>query len=86
MLSLEDAVRKMTSLPAEFLGLENRGRIAPGFAADVVVFDPDTIVNASTWAEPTLYAVGVDHVLTNGVAVMRDGELTGAAPGRRLRK
>jgi N-acyl-D-aspartate/D-glutamate deacylase len=86
VLTLEEAVRKMTSLPAEFLGLENRGRIAPGFMADVVVFDPDTIVDASTWAEPTLYAVGVNHVFTNGVAVLQDGELTGSTPGRRLRK
>jgi N-acyl-D-aspartate/D-glutamate deacylase len=86
VLTLEDAVRKMTGLPAEFLGLVDRGRIAPGFAADIVVFDPETIVDASTWAEPTLLAVGVEHVFTNGVAVLWDRELTGAVPGHRLRK
>jgi N-acyl-D-amino-acid deacylase len=86
VLTLEDAVRKMTSLPAGFLDMADRGQLAPGFMADVTVFDPETIIDKSTWADPTAYAVGVKHVLTNGVAVMKDGELTGTTPGRRIRK
>jgi len=86
VLTLEDAVRKMTSLPAGFLELTDRGQLAPGYIADVTVFDPETIIDGSTWADPTAHAVGVEHVFTNGVAVMMDGELTGATPGRRIRK
>jgi len=86
VLTLEDAVRKMTGLPARFLGLKDRGRLAPGFMADVTVFDPETIIDKSTWSDPLALAEGVTHVLVNGVAVLEDGELTGAMPGRRLRK
>ncbi len=81
VITLEDAVRKMTSLPAEFLGLGGRGRIAEGFAADIAVFDPDTIIDNSTWDEPQLFATGVVHVLVNGSAVLRDSQMTGEAPG-----
>jgi N-acyl-D-aspartate/D-glutamate deacylase len=69
-----------------FLGIDDRGQLAPGFVADVTVFEPETIIDKSTWSDPTANAVGVAHVLVNGEAVLLDGELTGAAPGRRLRK
>lgn len=85
LLSLEEAVRKMTSLPADFLGLHDRGRLVEGQAADLVIFDPRTIADRSTWSEPGKMAVGVRDVLVNGIAVMRSGKMTGAAPGRYLR-
>ena len=85
LLSLEEAVRKMTSLPADWSGLRDRGRIFEGQAADLVIFDPRTIADRSTWSEPGKMAVGVRDVLVNGVLVLEKGELTGKAPGRYLR-
>jgi N-acyl-D-amino-acid deacylase len=84
-LTLEDAVRKMTSLPAQILGLRDRGQIREGFAADVVIFDPATINDHATFERPHQYATGVRHVFVNGVQVLRDGEHTGALPGRFVR-
>ena len=81
VLTLEDAVRKMTSLPAEFLGLPDRGRIALDSPADIVLFDPETIRDLSTWDEPALMAEGVVHVMVSGVLVLKEGVLTGEAPG-----
>ena len=86
VITLEDAVRKMTSLPAEFLGLDNRGRLAEGNVADITVFDPATIIDNSTWDEPHLFSTGVIHVLVNGTAVLRDAEMTGEAPGAFLQR
>ena len=85
LFPLEEAVRKMTSLPADWIGLHDRGRVAEGQAADLTVFDPRTIADRSTWSDPGKLAVGVRDVLVNGQAVLRNGELTGAAPGRYLR-
>ncbi len=85
VLTLEEAVRKMTSLPADFSGLRDRGRIAEGQAADLVIFDPRTIADRSTWEEPGKMAVGVRDVFVNGQAVLQNGELTGRSPGRYLR-
>lgn len=85
VLPLEEAVRKLTSLPAENLGLRRRGRLEPGYLADVVVFDPATIRDNATFAEPHQYATGVRYVLVNGQVVVRDGEHTGATPGRVVR-
>jgi len=82
VLSLEEAVRKITSLPADFLGLSDRGRLRVGLTADIAVFDPATIIDRSDWDYPNRFAVGVEHVLVNGVRVLSDGEMTGAAPGR----
>lgn len=85
VIPLEEAVRRLTSLPAENLRLADRGRLAPGFAADVVVFDPERITDHATYEQPHRYATGVRHVVVNGVPVLRDGEHTGATPGRALR-
>ena len=84
LLSLEEAIRKLTSLPATNLGLDRRGLLREGHFADVVVFDPKTIADRATYEKPHQYAVGVRHVLVNGVAVLKDGEHTGAKPGRAL--
>lgn len=84
VLSLEDAVRKMTSLPAQILGLRDRGLIREGLAADVVVFDPGTVGDTNSFAQPKSYAAGVPWVLVNGVLVVDAGEHTGATPGRVL--
>jgi N-acyl-D-amino-acid deacylase len=84
LLSLEAAIRKMTNLPATNLGLDRRGLLREGYFADVVVFDPKTIADKATYDKPHQYAVGVKHVLVNGVQVLKDGEHTGAKPGRAL--
>lgn len=86
VLELEDAVRRMTSLAANRLGLHDRGRIAPGMWADLVVFDPERIRDRATFEEPLLYAEGVDFLLVNGEPVIDEGQLTGALPGRALRR
>ena len=84
--SFADAVRRMTSLPASNLGLASRGMLTPGAFADVVVLDPDRVRDAATYDEPHRYAEGVRHVLVNGETVVRDGAVTTARPGRRLRR
>jgi N-acyl-D-amino-acid deacylase len=84
LLPLEEAVRKLTSLPATNLGLDRRGLLREGYFADVVVFDPRTIADRATYEKPHQYAVGVRHVFVNGVQVLKDGEHTGATPGRAL--
>jgi len=82
VLTLEDAVRKMTSLPAQILGLDDRGRIEPGFAADLALFDPAEVRETNSFEAPKSYAAGVPFVLVNGVVVIDHGEHTGARPGR----
>ncbi|HEV8254647.1 MAG TPA: D-aminoacylase [Vicinamibacteria bacterium] len=84
LIPLEEAVRRLSALPATNLGLEGRGFLKPGSHADVAVFDPATIADRATFDNPHQYAVGMKHVLVNGVAVLRDGEHTGALPGRAL--
>ena len=84
LVPLEEAVQRLTSFPAENLGLDRRGRLVPGHFADVVVFDPATVADRATFENPHRYAVGVKHVLVNGVLVLRDGEPTVALPGRAL--
>jgi N-acyl-D-amino-acid deacylase len=83
-LTLEEAIRKMTSMPADHFGLRDRGRVVVGRAADLVVFDFDRLDGVATLANPVAYARGVDHVLVNGVVVVADGAHTGARPGRHL--
>ena len=85
LLSLEEAVRRMTSLPAANLSLRRRGRLQPGYFADVVVFDPATVQDHATFEQPHQYATGVLHVFVNGTQVLADGEHTGALPGRVVR-
>jgi N-acyl-D-amino-acid deacylase len=84
LVSLEEAIRKLTHLPATNLGLDRRGLLREGYFADVVVFDPRTIADRATYANPHQYAVGVKHVFVNGVQVLKDGEHTKATPGRAL--
>jgi N-acyl-D-amino-acid deacylase len=86
VITLENAVRASTSLPAQILGLRDRGMIREGFRADVVVFDPDTIKDTATFFEPHQYAEGIEHVLVNGTFVVENGELTWAKPGIVLTK
>jgi N-acyl-D-amino-acid deacylase len=85
VLSLSAAVRKMTSLPADQIGLADRGRLARGKKADIVVFDADTVADGATFEDPHRYPVGIPHVVVNGVVVVEDGVHTGARPGRALR-
>ena len=85
VLTLEDAVRKMTVLPAERLGIDHRGRVAEGWYADVVVFDPATVADAATFERPHQYAVGVDYVVVNGRFAVDAGASTDARAGRALR-
>jgi N-acyl-D-amino-acid deacylase len=86
LLSLPTAVRKMTSVPAGRLGLVDRGAVRPGYAADLVLFDPATIRDRSDFQHPHQYAVGVEHVFVNGRPVVRDGRLSGETSGRVLRR
>ena len=85
LLTLEEAVRKMTSRPAARVGLLDRGLLRPGMAADVTVFDPATIHDAATFEDPNHYSVGVKYVSVNGTLVVSDGRITSARPGRPLR-
>lgn len=85
IISLPEAVRRLTSLPAENLKINSRGWLKTGYYADVVVFDPDKIQDHATFEKPHQYATGVIHVLVNGVPVIKDGEHTGAKPGQVVR-
>ena len=86
VIPLEDAVRRMTSLPAETFGLVDRGVLREGAFADLVVFDPATIADIATYDDPARAPAGIDAVIVNGTVVARDGEHTGARPGRPLRR
>ena len=85
LLSLEEAIRKMTSAPAARLGLRDRGVIRDGAVADLVVFDPATVRSNATYDEPRRFPTGIDHVIVNGTLVVDNGDHTGATPGRGLR-
>ena len=85
VITLEEAIRKLSGLPAKNLKLDRRGELQEGYFADVVVFDPETIQDHATFVEPHQYATGVLHVFVNGVQVLKDGEHTGATPGRVVR-
>ena len=85
-LSLEEAIRKMTSFPAQRLGLSDRGILRDGFKADIVVFDPDTVKAPATKDKPHQYPEGIPYVIVNGVVVIDQGSNTGALPGKSLRK
>ena len=85
VLTLPEAVRKMTSLPAEILGLTDRGRLEPGFAADIVVFDAASVRATNSFERPKSYPEGIPYVIVNGTLVVERGEHTGARPGRALK-
>ncbi len=85
LISLEEAIRRMTSLPAANLKLRKRGSLKPGFYADISIFNPRTIQDHATYDNPKQYATGVVHVFVNGIQVLRQGEHTGAKPGRVIR-
>lgn len=86
VLSLPEAIRRMTSLPASRLGLDDRGVIKPGAVADLVILDPERVADRSTYDEPWQLSVGIEHLLIGGEPVLRDGVPTGARPGKVLRK
>jgi len=86
IISLEEAVRKMTSLPASILGLSDRGTIAPQQRADLVLLDPATVADRATFDDPFQYPVGIDTVIVNGTVVLDAGQHTGARPGKVLRR
>ena len=81
IVSLQEAIRKMTSLPAERLGLTNRGRLVPGYAADVVIMQADKVKANATFLDPHQYPSGITHVIVNGEIVIKDEEFTGKTPG-----
>jgi N-acyl-D-aspartate/D-glutamate deacylase len=85
VLTLEEAVRKMTSQAAIRVGISDRGLVRPGMMADLVVFDPATVADRATFEPPNRYSIGVRHVFVNGKAVVANGAITNARPGRALR-
>jgi N-acyl-D-amino-acid deacylase len=85
LITLEEAVRRLTTLPATNLGIAERGALKPGYYADVVVFDPAAVADRATFEQPHRYAVGMRDVYVNGVAVLADGRHSGATPGRAVR-
>ncbi len=86
VLTMEEAVHRMTGMPAAKFGLVDRGAIREGAFADLVIFDPETVVDRGTYQDPRQYPVGMPHVFVNGTAVVRDGQHTGARPGRVVRR
>jgi len=85
LMTLEEAIRKMTSRPAARVGLLDRGILRPGMKADITIFDPAAIHDVSTFDDPNHYSVGVRHVIVNGRPVLEDGQMTKARPGEVLR-
>src|SRR5207245_9504231 len=85
LFSLEEGVRKMTSLPARLMKLAERGELREGLAADIVVFDPETIADRATYEEPRQYPAGIEYVIVNGEIAAEHGEQTFAQPERRRR-
>lgn len=86
VLTVEQAVHKLSGQPAQRIGLENRGLLKKGFYADVTVFDPDTVIDRATFEEPHQYPIGIEQVLVNGVVTVRNGKHTGAKAGRILKR
>jgi dihydroorotase/N-acyl-D-amino-acid deacylase len=85
VMPLEEAVRKMSAAVATRLGIQDRGVLREGMYADIVVFDPATVIDSATYEEPHTLSTGIRDVFVNGVAVVRDGRHTGATPGRAVR-
>jgi N-acyl-D-amino-acid deacylase len=85
VLSLEEAIRKMTSLPAQTFRVKRKGLLMEGFDADIVIFDPETIIDKSTYEDPQQKPEGISYVLVNGEIAVENGEITGATSGKVLR-
>ena len=85
LIPLEEAIRRFTSRPAARVGIADRGLLRPGFKADITIFNPDTIIDRSTFEDPTHYSQGVEHVFVNGAAVVSGGKITDARPGQAVR-
>ncbi|UCC95103.1 MAG: amidohydrolase family protein, partial [Candidatus Omnitrophota bacterium] len=85
LIPLPEAIRRLSSLPAENLKLDRRGKLQKGYFADIVVFDPNTITDHATYEKPHRYATGMIHVFVNGIQVLKDGDHTGATPGKIVR-
>ena len=85
VITLPDAIRKFSALPAQRVGLQQRGVLKAGMFADITIFDPNTVCDVGTFEKPAQQAVGIMHVIVNGVPVVRDAKVTGAKPGRALR-
>jgi N-acyl-D-amino-acid deacylase len=85
ILTLEEAIRKMTSLPAHILSINKRGLLRVGYYADITIFDSETVIDKATFEDPHQYAVGINTVLVNGVIVVENGLHNGNRPGRVLR-
>ena len=86
VLTLENAIRKMSSFPAQRMGIEDRGILRPGLKADIVVFNPTTIIDRATFEKPHQYAEGVAAVIVNGQIALNGGRMTGVRAGRALRR
>jgi len=86
LISLETAIHKMTGMPARRLGLSDRGVLREGAIADIVVFDPATVIDVTTFEDPHRYPIGIPQVLVNGESVIKDGVHTGARPGAVLQR
>ncbi len=84
MISLEEAIRKMSSLPADRLGIADRGRLKAGMKADLVIFDATRIIDRATTTDPTAAPVGIEYTIVNGNLVLDQGKITGAKPGQVL--
>ncbi len=82
LMDLSSAIKKCTSLPASRIGLKNRGLIQVGYMADLLVFNPDTIIDRATYAEPHQYSTGIEHIIVNGVWTIANGMPTGEFGGR----
>ena len=86
LLTLENAIRKMTSFPAQTLGLRDRGILKEGTWADIVIFDPDTVIDKATYMDPHQFPEGISHVIVNGIIVVEDNEQNRKRPGKILRR
>lgn len=85
VITMEQAIRAATGLPAEMLGLKNRGKLAEGFIADLVIFDPETISDMASYTEPHQYSKGIQYLIINGEIVIKGGEYGGKLAGKTLR-
>jgi dihydroorotase/N-acyl-D-amino-acid deacylase len=85
IMSLEEAIRRFTSRPAARVGITDRGLLKPGFKADITIFNPDTVIDRSTFEDPTRYSQGIEHVFVNGKAVVSGGKITAERPGEPVR-